>query len=363
MRHRSLALLASFGVVSVVVLLTWAQAAGQTSGAAPAKPPATAKPYAPPRTSSGQPDFHGVWANNTATPLERLKEFGDRALLTDEEVARLQKRANEIFGSGADAAFGDDFFKAALADDPKAADRSSRSFDKVTGNYSAVWLVEREFDRRTALITDPQNGRMPPLTADAEQRQNAFIAAARSAPATGRADGPEDRPLSERCITFGVPDTLAGYNSYYQFVQTPTYIAILTERIHDVRIIPLDGSPHLPSNVRLWLGDSRGHWEGDTLVVDTTNFSKESGFRQSNEHLHLVERFTRVSPTTLRYEFTIEDPTVWTRPWTAMIPLKISNDQIYEYACHEGNYALPGVLAGARAQEKTGREAVKTGSR
>jgi hypothetical protein len=169
--------------------------------------------------------------------------------------------------------------------------------------------------------------------------------------------------LSERCITFGIPDTLAGYNSYYQFVQSPNYIGILSERIHDVRIIKLDGSPHAPSTVRTWLGDSRGHWDGDTLVVDTTNFSAESSFRGSDENLHLIEKFTRVSPTTLNYEFTIDDPTVWTRTWTAMIPLKRSNDQIYEYACHEGNYALPGVLAGARMQEKAAVKSNTTASR
>src|SRR3954467_12373712 len=308
---------------------------GQTGGAA-ARQPAAATPYKAPRTANGHPDLQGVWANNSATPLERLPEFGDRALLTDQEVARLQKKANEIFSSGADAAFGDDFFKAALEDDKSAAsDRSSRSFDKVTGNYSAVWLVEREFDRRTALVMDPPDGRIPPMTAEGQKR----AAAGYGALLGTKADGPEDRPLSERCITFGIPDTLAGYNSYYQIVQTPTTIAMMTERIHDTRIIHLDNTPHLPSNVRLWLGDSRGHWEGDTLVVDTTNFEPRSGIRGSDENLHLIERFTRVNPTTVNYEFTVQDPTIWTKPWTVMIPLKRSADQIYEYACHEGNYA------------------------
>ena len=347
MRYRVLS--AGFAVAALVALPARVPVQGQTAAAPGSKAPAgAAKRYTPPRTAFGQPDVQGVWANNSATPLERLKEFGDRALLTDQEVARLRKRAGEIFGSGADAAFGDDFFKAALTDDPTAADRASRSFDKVTGNYSAVWLVERDFDRRTSLVIDPPDGRIPPMTPEAEQR---LKAATDRYGAPQAADGPEDRPLSERCITFGIPDTLGGYNSYYQIVQTPSYVALLSERIHDVRIIPLGAGPHLPSNVRLWLGDSRGHWEGDTLVVDTTNFSSKSSFRGSDENLHLVERFTRVSPTTINYEFTVEDRTVWTRPWTAMIPLKHSDDQIYEYACHEGNYALPGVLAGARLQE------------
>jgi hypothetical protein len=362
MSPRSLASSAGLAVVIAVVSLAREPVAGQTASAvSKAKTPApAAKKYTPPRTPDGQPDLQGVWANNNATPLERLTEFGDRAFLTDAEVARLQKRANEIFGSGADAAFGDDFFKAALAEDSKAAASASfRSFDKITGNYSAAWLVERDFDRRTSLITNPSDGRVPPMTPEAQQRE---AAAGRRGP-LGTFDGPEDRPLSERCITFGVPDTLAGYNSYYQFVQTPGYVMMLSERIHDVRMIPLDGRPHLPSNVRLWLGDSRGHWEGDTLVVDTTNFSSKMNFRGSGENLHLVERFTRVGPTAINYEFTVEDPTTWTKPWTAMIPLKHTDDHIFEYACHEGNSALAGVLAGARAEEKVAAGSAKKGSR
>jgi hypothetical protein len=362
MRCRRVVLSAAVAVATTGVLMSHATVAGQTAAAAQRtnRAAAPANTYKAPRTAAGHPDLQGVWANNSATPLERLKEFGDRAYLTDQEVARLQKRANEIFSSGADAAFGDDFFKAALADDTAAAaDRSSRSFDKVTGNYSAVWLVEREFDRRTSLITDPAEGRIPPMTPRGQDR----LTAATSVIGQSRADGPEDRPLSERCITFGIPDTLAGYNSYYQIVQTPTVVALMSERIHDTRIIRLDGTPHVASTVRLWLGDSRGHWEGDTLVVDTTNFLSQSGLRGSDENLHLTERFTRVDPRTINYEFTVDDPTVWTRPWTAMIPLKRSTDQIYEYACHEGNYALPGVLAGARMQERAGTKSTTGSSR
>jgi hypothetical protein len=335
-------------MMTAVLLLTRVPVAGQSNTAAP-KASAPAGAYKAPRTADGHPYLTGIWANNSATPLERLPEIKGRALLTDEEVGRLQRKAREIFSSGADAAFGDDFFKAALADDKdKASDRSSRSFDQVTGNYSAVWLVEREFDRRTSLITDPPDGRMPPMTPAAQKAFTSDLGAA----LTGKADAPEDRPLSERCITFGVPDTLAGYNSYYQFVQSKNVIAINTERIHDTRIIRMDGTPHVAKNVKLWLGDSRGHWEGDTLVVDSTNFTAGSSVRGADENLHLTERFTRVSPTKINYEFTIDDPTVWTKPWTAMIPLTQSKDQIYEYACHEGNYALPGVLGGARVKEK-----------
>jgi hypothetical protein len=350
--------LASLSASALVMLFLFAlqPLAGQT---APGATQATgARAYAPPRTADGQPDLQGVWANNNATPLERPKELGDRAFLTDEEVARLQAKADQIFGNGNDAAFGDDFFKAALADDTsKAADRSFRSFDKVTGNYSAVWLVDRQFDNRTSLITDPKDGRVPPLTPAGQQRMASYGGGIGG----GAADGPEDRPLSERCITFGLPDTLGGYNSYYQILQTPGYVVIATERIHDARIVPLDGRPHAPSHIRLWNGDSRGRREGNTLVVDTTNFSSKTNFRGSSENLHLIERFTRVSPTTIQYEFTVEDPTTWTRPWTAMIPLKKTEDKIYEYACHEGNTGMEGVLSGARFQDA--QAATKTGSR
>ena len=354
MRDRRFTFAVGIAIAVAAVSLAWVPLAGQTAAASKARTPAAAK-YTPPRTTDGQPDLSGVWANNSATPLERPKEFGDRAFLTDEEVGRLQRRANEIFGSGADAAFGDDFFKAALAADSNVADRSFRSFDKVTGNYSAVWIVGRDFDKRTSLITDPPGGRIPALTPAAQARQGGSYVrvSGENELDLGKFDGFEDRPLSERCITFGFPDTLAGYNSYYQIVQSPGYVAIYTERIHDTRIIPLDGRPHVAPGVHLWLGDSRGRWEGDTLVVDTTNFSARSAFLGATESLHLIERFTRVGPTTINYEFRVEDPATWTKPWTVMIPLKHSSEHIYEYACHEGNSALTGVLAGARVQEKS----------
>ena len=168
----------------------------------------------------------------------------------------------------------------------------------------------------------------------------------------GRADGPEDRPLGERCITFGAPRTGAGYDSYFQFVQSPTTVGILQETIHDVRMIPLSGQPHLQSSVPQWLGDSRGHWEGDTLVVETTNFSPRSVPQRATQNLKTTERFTRVSPDYINWEITFDDSRTWTRPWTMMIRLKKENKQLYEYACHEGNIAMKGILAGARAKEK-----------
>ena len=178
-------------------------------------------------------------------------------------------------------------------------------------------------------------------------------------------DGPEGRTLGERCIqwaTAGPPMLPGPYNNNFQILQTRDRVVILNEMIHDARIIPLDGSPHVASNIRQWMGDSRGHWEGNALVVDTTNFSDEYSFRGSDRNMHLTERFTRTSPDTLLYEFTVDDPTMWTRPWTAVVPMTKSDDPIYEYACHEGNYAMSGILAGARAADKAAAEAGKSGS-
>jgi hypothetical protein len=300
---------------------------------------ATATAYSPPRLSGGKPDLQGIWANNNATPLERPLSLQGRAVLTDDEVKALQARYAEIFAGDGDAAFGDSIFEAILTDVQKY---KPLSFDASTGNYNAFWLVEREFDNRTSLIVDPADGRIPPLQPDA--------IAARKPRTGGGSDGPESRTLSERCISFGVPDLLAGYNSYYQIVQTDDYVVMTAEKIHDARIIPLDGRPHAPGTVRTWLGDSRGHWDGDTLVVETINFI--NGFRGASDQLRLIEKFRRIGASTINYEVTVEDPQTWTRPWTFMIPLKHTPDQIYEYACHEGNSSMSGILAGARAEEQ-----------
>ena len=296
-----------------------------------------------PRTPDGQPDLQGVWANNNATPLERPEQLAGKAALSGEELAELKERAGKLFSNEAgDAAFGDSVFAAALSDA-----KSFTSSDAQTGNYNQFWVVEREFsDSRTSLVIDPPDGRIPELTPEGQAKHAEQTANRRRPPR-----GPEDRSLGERCITFGVPRLGAGYNSYYQIFQTPGSVAILTEMIHDVRIIPLDGRPHIDKRLRQWHGDSRGRWEGDTLVVETRNYSPKSSFRGSAENLRLVERFMRAGPETLEYEVTVEDPTTWTRPWTAMIPLKKSEDAIYEYACHEGNYSMEGMLAGARGQE------------
>ena len=311
--------------------------------------------YKPSKTVDGQPDIQGVWANNNATPLERPKILEGRTTLNEQEVTALKKRAAELFAGDGDAAFGDSIYEAVLSDVKKY---KPTTFDADTGNYNAFWIVERDFDNRTSLITDPPDGRMPPLTPDARTRRVAAMASQKDHPA----DGPESRSLSERCITFGMPDFFAGYNSYYQVLQGPGYVAIVSERIHDARIIPLDGRPHVAGAVSNWMGDSRGHWEGDTLVVDTTNLTPQGLFVATSGKLHLTERFTRVGPSTLNYEVRLDDPATWTKPWTLMIPLKHTDEKVFEYACHEGNSGMVGILAGARAQEK-GVEASTTAQR
>ena len=296
-----------------------------------------------PRTPDGHPDLQGVWANNSATPLERPETLADKIELTDEEVADLAQHARELFNGETDAAFGDSVFEAALA-----GSQGFTSSDAGTGNYNQFWLVDREFEARTSLIVDPPDGRMPVLTSTAAAASDAVRAHRLAHPA----DSYTDRSNSDRCITYGVPRIRAGYNSYFQFVQTASHVAIVKELIHDVRIIPLDGRPHLDEAVRQWMGDSRAHWEGDTLVVQTTNYSEKSNFRGSSERLELVERFTRVGPDILNWQLTFTDQMRWTRPWTVLIALKKSEDAVFEFACHEGNHAMEGILSGHRAQEK-----------
>jgi hypothetical protein len=309
----------------------------------------SAASYRTPRTADGQPDLQGTWANNNVTPLERPQAFGTRQLLTDEELATLKARESRLFSGEGDAAFGDTLFQTLLSNPDKFV-----STDGRTGDYNQFWLPDRVWDRRTSLIVDPPDGRIPALTPAAQKRQ-AEVAAS----LVRLAEGPEDRGLSERCITFGVPRVQAAYMSYYQIVQSRDYVVVAMETIHDARVIPLDGHPHVDGRIRNWLGDSRGHWEGETLVVDTTNFSPASNFRGSHENLHLVERFTRVDREALKYEFTVEDATTWVRPWSVMIPLQLSRAPMFEYACHEGNLGLAGILAGARADEKTAAAAAR----
>lgn len=293
-----------------------------------------------------RPDLQGIWISKSATPLERPKALEGKAVLTEKELAELKQRADRLFKkTDSDFAGGDALFLAALADvdrykNPNATDGSDG-------------MIDRDFDNRTSLIVDPPDGKVPPLTPEGEKRRGAF-AASRLRPDP---ESPEDLSSDRRCLTFGTPRLGGNYGagpySFYEIVQTPDYIVLTTEFIHEARIIPLDGRPHLPETLRQWQGDSRGRWEGKTLVIDTTNFSPKAHFMGSAERLHLVERFTRVDDDTINYEITLSDPTTWTKPWTAMIRLKKSRETMYEVACHEGNYySMQGILAGARAAEK-----------
>jgi hypothetical protein len=339
-RHRP-----TVGFLAVVFGL----AAGALSVVAHAQAQASrtsASPHSSPlaRTPDGHPDFQGVWANNTVTPLQRPKQWETKKTLTDAEVANLQKFAAKIAANDGDAQFGDGFILAVLNQIEKPT-----SYDPGTGNYNQFWVVDRDWhDRRTALIVDPTDGKLPPMTPEGQQRRAAEVEH-RKAHAF---EDPEVFPLGERCVNFGIPRLQAGYNSYIQIVQSPGYVTIMSEMAHDARIIPLDGRPHLDARVRVWNGDSRAHWEGDTLVVDTTNFSPKSDFIGAHENLRLTEKFMRVGPEILNYEFTVDDPTTWTTPWTAMIPLKLKKESIYEYACHEGNAAIPNMLRGHRFEER-----------
>ncbi len=307
--------------------------------------------WTPPRTADGHPDFQGSWVNNIATPLERPKELAGRALLTDEEVAAMKKKAHELFDGKGDAAFGDTVFNAVYAN-VKGIKSGFKSTDGETGDYSSVWTVDRDWDNRTSLITDPFDGLLPAMTPEGQKRR-----AANGGGLNHPANAPEDRPLQERCITYGSPSLVAGYQSGYYITQSPGSVVIATEMIHDARAISLDGRPHLPSAIQQWLGDSRGHWEGDTLVVDTTNYKPRSFMSVSSEKLHVTERWSRTGPEILKYEITIDDPGTWTKPWSLMIPLRRSSLPLLEYACHEGNYGMAGILAGARAEEKRAAEA------
>jgi len=309
--------------------------------------PLSGRAWVAPRAADGHADLQGLWENNSATPLERPAQFAGKPLLSDAEVADLNSRASRIFAADQDAAFGDAFYTALLTD--------VNSGGRGSGTYSANWLPNRNIEHRTSLITDPPDGRLPAFT-DAYTRARAAAAAAR--PRFVR--GPEDMFVTDRCISYGIPDLFAAYMSVYRIMQSRDSVAIAMEKIHDTRIIPLDGRPHVSSKIRNYLGDPRGHWEGDTLVVETTNFHPNGNamgglFRFADQNLTLTERFTRTGPDAMTYEFTVNDPTVWTKAWSAMVPWTRSRGNIYEYACHEGNYSLSHMLSAARFDEARAR--------
>ena len=295
-----------------------------------------------PRTADGHPDLEGVWENNSATPLERPAQLAQKARLSDEELASMERRARTLLGPDAEAVFGDALYLTLLADTRPGG-------LGATGSYSQNWLPDRYFEHRTSLITDPANGRLPPVTPAGARARAAFR--------FGEvAESAQKMTLQDRCIHYGFPDLFAGYMSVYRITQSPQFVAIQMEKIHDARIIPLDGRPHVSSAIRQYLGDSRGRWEGDTLVVETTNFHPNGnpmgGYSVlSDENLRLIERFRRTAADTIEYSFTVDNPTMWTQKWSATINWKRSRGEQLEYACHEGNYSLRGMLSAARAEE------------
>ena len=301
--------------------------------------------YEIPRTVDGHPDLQGVWENNTITPVERPDVFGDKEFLTDEDIDFLRAGLNTIESSGEDALFGEGVIQAIF-------EGEINSYDPSTGNYDSQWMAPRTIHRRTSQIIDPPNGKFPPRTEEA-------IAAARDLAEHRRlhpADTWEDRPLGERWLSFGAPRLSAGYSSYWQIVQSKNTVAIIQEMAHDVRIIPLVEKPHVDESVKLWHGDSRGWWEGDTLVVETTNYSEASSNTPRTVDKVNIERITRIGNSALPYRFTSNDPGNYSTPYTREIVFDKTPDKIYEYACHEGNYGMEYILSGHRAEERLAAE-------
>jgi hypothetical protein len=319
---------------------------------------AAATPYHAPRTAFGQPDLQGNWTNATITPFEREAKYGDRLALTDQEVKQLEGSNAALVAEGNKPTDP----KATVTDLPT---NCGRGFTGVDCGYNSAWvdpgtkIIDLGGIKRDSIIVSPANGRLPKMTPDAAAKMQARFAAGRRA----SFDNPENRSLGERCIlsfgsSAGPPMLPLLYNNNYQIVQTKDEVAIEVEMVHDLRHIRLAGA-HPPAEVKLWMGDSIGHWEGDTLVVETTNMRPEQNFRGASVGSKIVERFTRVSPTQIKYSFTVDDPAIYTQPYTGEVALNATKGPIYEYACHEGNYALPGILAGARTQEKEALQAAK----
>jgi hypothetical protein len=356
MIHRSLAATTILAAMIAVLLIAQAPAAGQAQSAAakaaPAKAtPAGGKSWTPPHTSDGKPDLQGVWTNNTVTPLERPKDLAGKEFYTDAELQALAKqerqRLDQVEEEGQPPA-NHSGIAGAPADDVHY-DFSQYGLDRAQAKLA--------WNRRTSIIVGPE-GRFPALTPDARKRLAELQAKAKG----HEFDGPENLSLGARCLArpnVGPPMLPAAYNSNLQIVQGAGYVAIETEMIHDVRIIPTEGRPHIPATIRQWYGDSVGHWEDNTLVIDTTNFTDLSPFKGA-QNLHVIERLTRADEDTILYQFTVEDPGMWTQPWSGELPITKIDGQLYEYACHEANYGLANTLRGARvAEEQAAKKSAK----
>ena len=317
-------------VVMAGLVVTPGSAAAQSNAADPL------------RTGWGAPSLQGIWDFRSITPLQRPERFADREFLTAEEAAGLERATVDR--------------ELELLNRPARRTRAGASVDRgengALGAYNDFWLdrgTTTVSSRRTSLIVDPPNGRMPPLTAEAQQRREERAAYRSEHPA----DSWEDRGLNDRCMfTTGLPMVPSAYNNNVHIFQTPDHVAMVIEMTHTLRVVPLDGRPRPEQPIRQFAGESRGHWDGDSLVVETMRFNRLTSVRGSTPDARLVERFTRVGPDSIQYEFTVEDPATWARPWTARVELKKTDEPLYEYACHEGNYSMEGILAGARAEER-----------
>jgi hypothetical protein len=340
MRSRFLIPMGGLLVAIALGFLMPAHADGQSpKPAAPAARTPASAPFTPPRTPWGDPDLQGQWNGQTSTPLQRPVSgpLAGKDTISEDEAETLEETN-----------------RASIDRPPTPGD---------PGTYNAFWRDPGTPLTRTSLIVDPPDGRIPALTPEAQKRE-AAIAADRKT--RGPADTYEDISVWTRCISRGWNGIGSYYSSNYQIVQAPGYVVVLQELIHEARIIPLDGRPHVPGSISQWMGDSRGHWEGNTLVVDTTNFDRRTNFQGSRDTLHLIERYTLVSPKTIDYRFTIDDPKTFVSAWTVARPLArvAGGPSVFEYACHEGNYAMPGILGGARVEEKAAAEgAAKGGSK
>jgi hypothetical protein len=291
-----------------------------------------------PRTADGHPDLQGVWTNATLTPMERPASFAGKLNLTEAEAKAFENHAQEELTSG---------------DGKSDSDFHRRAGSGETGGYNALFidrgseLARVDGVKRSSLVIDPPDGKVPPITPEARQRMQSMR--------RGSLASAKDRPLSERCLlsfgsSSGPPMLPVLYNNNYQIVQTADSVMILVEMVHDARIIRMN-APHDPENIRKWLGDSVGHWEGDTLVVDTVHFNDQVNFRGSSKNLHVIEKFTRTNANTMLYRATLDDPTTWTKNWTIEYPFSATAGPVFEYACHEGNYSIVDVLGGARKEE------------
>jgi hypothetical protein len=341
MKHRVLAVIGAVGLCALIGSLSV-----QTNAQGPsATRSSAASRDAVPKTPWGHPDLQGVWTSDAeiGVPLERPVDLGTKATLTEAEYRQRVETLKKRY-----------------------ADNKEDRTIKVDAGQAAVHWYEggKNVSYRTSLIIDPPNGRIPPMTPEAEKRvvkKGTELGFVGGSFGSGPYDGPEDLALTDRCITRGLPQTWypSEYNNGFQIVQSPDTVTIWYERLHEARVIPLDGRPHLQSDVRQWMGDSRGRWEGNTLVVDVTNFSDNTTFLKSSTTLHLIERYTRVDADSVRVEVTVDDPTTWTRPWTLAVTGRRDPSywQIFEYACHEGNYGMRNMLSASRAEERKAAEA------